>query len=61
MLEEAEKAAREPLATAQDDRIGAELALDLRDQLLDVAPAIDARAFGLVAACAAEPSCGPRG
>ncbi len=52
MLEEAEHAAGEALAAAHDDRVGAEIALDLRDELLDGAPAVDARR-GLAAAAEA--------
>jgi hypothetical protein len=40
VLEEAEHAAGEALAAADDDRVGAELALDLGHELLDGAPAV---------------------
>jgi hypothetical protein len=44
VLEEPEHAARQPLAPAQDDRLGAQVSLNLGDELVDGAPAIDARA-----------------
>jgi hypothetical protein len=41
-LEEAEEATRQSLAPAHDDRLGAELALDLGDQLIDRAAPVGA-------------------
>jgi len=42
VLEEAEDAAGETLAATDDDGVGAQLALNLGDELLDRAPAVDA-------------------
>ncbi len=50
MLEEAENASGEAFPSAHDQGVGAELGFDLRDQLLDAAPAEDPYPFRLAAA-----------